>query len=248
MQHLYSTIRCPGMRPGVRFFRDLAFLLILFPAILLGCGNDREPAGPEGAGNTENTETFTFFHIGRNTVYSGSLRKNLQNQLGSDAISGRSEINLEINFRRFLERNFPDVAELNRRLNEPQGERVEHDVVKLMYRYAYKKNMPFDYVEILFSGFNNRPLLIRAEFKEEAGILETLKQKYGQPAVADREKESGKSFYWEKEEDVMVYSWVPDRFGNPEYRVVIYFVENIQNLLKREAAQDEKKKTGRLAF
>ena len=184
MQHLYSTIRCPGMRPGVRFFRDLAFLLILFPAILLGCGDDREPAGPEDAGNTENTETFTFFYIGRNTVYSGSLRKNLQDQLGSDAISGRSEINLEINFRGFLERNFPDVAELNRRLNGPQGERVEHDVVKLMYRYAYKKNMPFNYVEILFSGFNNRLLLIRIEFKEEAGILETLKQKYGQPAVA----------------------------------------------------------------
>jgi hypothetical protein len=48
--------------------------------------------------------------------------------------------------------------------------------------------------------------------------------------------------YWEKNNDLLIVSLVPDQFGNPEYQIRIYFVENIKALLATESA--EKKKAG----
>ncbi|MGD8883127.1 MAG: hypothetical protein PVI82_14620, partial [Desulfobacterales bacterium] len=166
----------------------------------------------------------------------------------------RSIIDLDINFYGFLKKYFPSLYALNQNLNFPPGERIEHNTVKLMYRYARKENIPFDYVELVFSNYSQHPLLFRINFqKDEADIIETLKTKYGEPLLIDWKDKSGQSMYWEKNNDLLIVSLVPDQFGNPEYQIRIFFVENIRTLLAAERAEKEKAerqraKSGKTAF
>ena len=200
------------------------------------------------------SDSFTFFDLGRQSTLSKSVRNDLKQRLGRHAIEHRSIIDLDINFYGFLKKYFPSLYELNQNLNFPPGERIEHNTVKLMYRYARKENIPFDYVELVFSNYSQRPLLFRINFqKDEANIIETLKTKYGEPLLIDWKDKNGQSMYWEKNEDLLIVSLVPDQFGNPEYQIRIYFVENIKALLATERAEREKTgsqraKSGKTAF
>ena len=228
-----------------------AYIILSF-LILLSCGDKQEPA--QTSAKSSKSVTFTFFDLGSDTQLTRPIRKDLRERLGRDAIENRSIIDLEINFRGFLKKYFPDLDNLNQRLNFPPGERVEHKTVKLMYRYAQKQNSPFDYVELVFSDYSKRPMLFKINFqKDEAGILETLKGKYGQPQLIDWKEENGSSMYWQKNKDYLIVSLVPDQFGNPEYQIIIYFVENLNQLIAAEKEEREKKeaqraKSGKKAF
>jgi hypothetical protein len=227
--------------------------IIFICTFLMACSDGQEPS-QTGAGQDTSEESFTFFDLGAHTKLTGHIRKELEEKLGSDAIAHRNIIDLEINYRGFLKKYFPDLNRLNRRLNYPPGERVEHNTVKLMYRYARKKNVPFEYVELVFSDYTNKPLFFRIHFrKDDANIVETLKIKYGQPQVIDWKEENGSSMYWKKNMDYLVVSLVPDQFGNHEYQIVIYFVKNLINLVdteqKAEVKREEKRvESGKSAF
>jgi hypothetical protein len=59
--------------------------------------------------------------------------------------------------------------------------------------------------------------------------------------------------YWEKDRDILIVSLVPDQFGNPEYQIRIFFVENIEALLAAESAEKAEQKrqrarSGKTAF
>jgi hypothetical protein len=111
-----------------------------------------------------------------------------------------------------------------------------------MYRYARKENLPFDYVERVFSNFTNIPLLFRINFTEdEAGIIKTLKSKYGQPQNVDWKEENGQSIYWTKNTDYLIVSQVPDQFGHSKYQIVIYFVKNLEHLIATEKDEQQEK-------
>ena len=230
-----------------RFFWVILFLVSA--GLFTGCGEEKET-------NQQNlqpeTNSFTFFEIGKTTRFSKSVRKALREQIGRDAIEYRNLINLETNYDGFLQSNFPDLAALNRQLNSPTGERVEHDTFKLMYRYAKKKKQPFDYVEIIFSDFTKQPILIKINFKtDEANTLEALKTKYGEPAVIDWEKEGGKSLHWQKDNDILLASLAPDQFGRPRYQIMIYFTDAIRELIakeQKEKANKDNLKSGKTAF
>jgi len=217
-----------------------AGLIIVLIPILISCGDSRE----EGAAATAAVmpDSFTFFDLGINSRLNKKVRQELGNKLGRDAIEHRSIMDLEINYKGFLNIYFPGLYELNLKLNFPPGERVEHDTLKLMYRYALKKNVPFDYVELVFSNYTRTPLLFRINFREdEAGIIKTLESKYGQPQVASWEEENGTSMYWIKNGDYLIVSLVPDQFGNPTYQIVIYFVKNLEQLIATENAERQEK-------
>ena len=115
-------------------------------------------------------------------------------------------------------------------------------------------NAPFDYVELIFLNGSKKPLLFRIKLKKEGTIIvETLKEKYGEPKTFDWVENPGKSLYWKKDRAVLIVSIVEDRFGDPELHVVIYFVENIEILLDTEKKeilrkQEEIKKKGKTAF
>ena len=222
------------------------FALVMGLAFLLffSCGEKKEPAKDQRV--QVQSDSFTFFDLGKNSRLSKSIRNDLRQRLGREAIEGRGIIDLEINFYGFLEQYFSSLNELNRQLNSPTGERVEHNIVKLMYRYARKENLPFDYVELLFSNYSQLPLLFRINFKkDDANIVQALKSKYGDPRLIDWKNKGGQSMYWDKNIDILIVSLVPDQFGNPEYQIRIFFVENIEALLKTESAEKEQQKSQR---
>ena len=229
----------------------IAFM-VWFLTTLISCSDSKEPA--EKAPLPADTESFTFFDIGRTTKFSEQIRDDLEEKLGRDAIERRSILNLEINYRGFLKKYFPQLEELNRQLNFPPGERVEHNTVKLMYRYAQKQNVPFDYVELIFSDYTKTPIIFKINFKkDEANIVETLKKKYGNPDIIDWKENNGQSMYWEKDADLLIVSLVPDQFGNHGYQIAIYYVDNLRQLIETESKEKEEKekqraKTGKTAF
>ena len=217
--------------------------LFLFVLVLMGCsgcggsdGNSEKNVAPQLSAS------FSFFDVGVNTPYSKALRSSLQGILGDDAISSRNTIELQVNTDGFLSKHFPHLYKLNTAFNDPFGERVEHDTIKLTYHYAVKKGLPFDYVELLFSRYSNMPMMIRVFFeKDRLNVLSSLKTKYGVPGEFPWKQPNGKSLCWEKNGDTLFYSYVPNQFGVPEYRVTIYFTRRLQMLLEKE---QEKKGTG----
>jgi hypothetical protein len=220
--------------------------------LLFSCGEQEEPVSNQSAQRP--SESFKFFDLGKNSRFSESVRKNLNRQLGNDAIAKRSPLNLETNYYGFLKEHFPSLHALNVQLNPSTARRIEHNIVKLMFRYARKENLPFDYVELLFSNYSRLPLLFRINFKkDEANIVDTLKSKYGDSRLIDWKNKGGQSMYWEKNNDILIVSLVPDQFGNPEYQIRIFFVGNIKALLAAENAEKEKQKrqrakSGKTAF
>ena len=212
--------------------------------LFLSCGEKEEPATDQRV--QAQSDSFTFFDLGKNSKLSKSIRNDLRQRLGRDAIEGRGIIDLEINYYGFLEQYFSSLNALNRELNSPAGERIEHNIVKLMFRYARKENLPFDYVELLFSNYTQLPLLFRINFKkDEANIVQTLKSKYGDPRPIEWKNKGGQSMYWEKDNDFLIVSLVPNQFGIPEYQIRIFFVENIKALLATESAEKEMQKSQR---
>jgi len=160
--------RCAATRR--RYLR--VFLSGLTAILVLSCSSGEQSTDH----SRSQTDGITFFDVGANTVFSNALRDRLRKNLGPDAIAYRNTIDLEFNTKGFLQRQFPILHDLNQRLNTPAGERVEHDTVKLMYRYAVKENLPFSYVELVFSNNSGKPLLIHAGWGSH-GDYDVLLQK-----------------------------------------------------------------------
>jgi hypothetical protein len=199
-------------------------------------------------------EGFTFFDLGVDSELTDDMRDELRDKLGSDAIERRSPLDLTINYKGFIQQYFKELDQLNKRLNFPFGERVEHNIIKLRYRYAPKKQVPFKYVELIFSNYTKKPLLFKISSKKEgAFIIDTIRAKHGEPKTISWDQEEGRSLYWEKDKSILVISISKDRYGDPEYHTVIYFVPNIQVMLLKEEQEfkrreEEIKKKGKTAF
>lgn len=249
-----SENSAPLLRHGPRSaFRSAAgLMLVVLLQLAAGCSAEKEPdpGRPAAAGS----ETFTFFELGGHSRYSESIRRRLRDQLGNDAIAHRSIIDLETSAPGFLAAHLPELETLNRRLNDPPGERVDHEVVKLMYRYARQRDVPFDYVELLFSGFSQLPILFHIRFKaDEAGTVDALRRRHGEPRIIDWEAGAGQSLVWQQENEILVVSRVPDRLGEIGHRITFYFTANIDEMLQAEREQKEqraleRRKTGKTAF
>ena len=222
----------------MRFYRSIAtrhrflrlFLSGLTAVMLLSCSADDQ--SPDYS--QSQTEGITFFDVGAETVFSDALRDRLRKNLGPDAITYRSTIDLEFNARGFLQRQFPILHDLNQRLNTPAGERVEHDTVKLMYRYAVKENLPFSYVELVFSNITGKPLFIQVRSRDLSDIIRTLEEKYGSPQAIDQPADEGRFFFWSDHQDVLLVSIIPTWRGDKEYQLVIYYVDNLEKLVAVE--------------
>jgi hypothetical protein len=224
--------------------------ILTLASLPLGCSRDesspqRKPAGTEG---------FTFFDLGANSKYSHSIRQDLRQKLGSDAISQKNTMDLSVHYQGFLEEHFPALAELNRRLNWPPRQRVEHDTTKLVYRYARKQNTPFTYVELFFSDDSRKPLLFRITAGPGgAAIVDTILKKYGPPQEFEWGQREGRTLFWEKGRDVFAVSSFKSHLDDLEYLFCIYFVENLEEMLRaeeaRRLAEEERiRKAGKSAF
>jgi hypothetical protein len=237
--------RCTATRH--RYLR--LFLSGLTAVLLLSCSSDeRSPDHSQSQ-----TEGITFFDVGAETVFSDALRDRLRKSLGPDAIEYRSTIDLEFNAKGFLQRHFPTLYQLNQRLNTPAGERVEHDTVKLMYRYAVKENLPFSYVELVFSNVTGKPLFIQVRSRDLSDIIRTLEEKYGSPQAIDQPADAGRFFFWSDHHDVLLVSIIPTWRGDKEYLLVIYYVDNLEKLItveekERREKEEERRRAGEKIF
>ncbi|MEJ5360332.1 MAG: hypothetical protein WHT06_16865 [Desulfobacterales bacterium] len=212
-----------------RRFRLLALLILL--TLGASCGGGPEPPPPAAAVEGEG---ISFFGIGRDSRYSEATRRELARVLGREAIERRSLLDLEIHFRGFLRDHLPEIDRLHRRLNDPPGERVDHEVTRLTYRYARQAGAPFDLVDLIFDGPSGKPLLFRMRFRrDEAGTVAALRERYGAPEVLPWKGEPGESWLWRRGEDLLVLSFVPDQFGQPAHRIDIYFVTNLEETAAR---------------
>jgi len=219
-------------------YRPILILSMWVVGILLsqsvGCGNEDAKTPPQ----PKVIRGFSFFDLGANSHYSSAVRRKLGEKLGSDAISQQNVIDLTIYTKAFFKEHFPELYNLNRELNLPEGQRIEHNTTKLMYRYARLKETPFIDVMLYFSNDTGNPLFFKISAGPGGGaILETIKKKYGPPEQFDWKGNDGRTFFWKKGKDFFIVSSTEDRMGDPEYLFCIYFVSNMEKMLRIEKAK-----------
>jgi hypothetical protein len=47
--------------------------------------------------------------------------------------------------------------------------------------------------------------------------------------------------FWKQNHDFLIVSRVPDQFNNPEYKLVIYYIDNLEQLIETERKEKEQK-------
>jgi len=223
------------------------FSLALLALLTVACGENPDTPAPRSGPAVSGS--FTFFEISKDTSINASQRKGLEKILGDEAVERRGIVNLEMNYKTFLQDHFPDLDRINRQLNSEIGLRVKHRIMRIMYRYAKQKGLPYDLVEIIFSEKTKKPLLIRLQFKTGAAeALKALEEKYGPPRNLEWGRENASSRVWEKEGDYLFYSVVPKRGNKVEYRIAIYFTGAIEALTQSEEVNQKTGKSGKTGF
>ena len=224
-------------------------LSVFFAFRELGNNNQKKPLGEKAL----YPESFTFFDLGSNTKLSDDLLKNLSGQLGAYSIEKMTILDLAIHNKTIFGNHFSNLYELHRKLNDEKGARIEHNITNLTFRYLQNENTPFEYVKLIFSNYSNKPLLFSiTSRKKEAYIVDTLKEKYGEPQSINWEDGKSLSLLWGKNRDFLIFSQISER-GSFKYSIMIYFVNNIENLLQIEQdeikkREEERKKAGKNAF
>ena len=169
----------PMMR-RIMLIASAAILLLIMVIIAFMVINDTEIGGPDQITPDANLEGFTFFDIGADSIYNKSMRDRLDDKLGTSVVETRGLIDLTIKYQKFFEKSFPQLYRLHLQLNDTSGARVEHNIIKLTFRYAQRQNSPFYYVELIFSEYTRNPVFFRIKTKKEgADIVDTIKTKYG---------------------------------------------------------------------
>ncbi len=237
------------MTHAYRVSRILAGLLISL-LVLYGCGGDNPPSKEM----EKRPESFTFFNLGVNTALDGGIRSDLESQLGRAAVSEKDILDLNPDARFPLTPYFDQLRTFNRRLNPNPAVRNEHEITILQFRYPGEQNPSFKYVRLIFDGRTGRPLVFRI-IATEAGsaIVDTLRQKYGAAQKVKDVSGDYDIFYWRSHGDLLVSMVHPDRYGKPEYNILIYYTANLESLILREekaraAREQEEEKAGKKAF
>lgn len=193
---------------------------------------------------------FSFFNVDRTTVLNHALREDLSHRLGSDAIAHATPIDLTVVSREFLRAHLPGIEVLHRGFNPPLGERREHDTTRLTYHRAESRQMPFRYVELVFSNRDGRPLYFLIEPTAEfADSIATLSAKYGPPRVVETAAQRYPVHIWEQDGDVLVATTIERRNGRLAQQLRMFFIDNLTQFLEAEeqARRREDRQTRRAA-
>jgi hypothetical protein len=230
------------------------FILAVGGSLFLFRSGKNGDGGENPASSRRQTSGFSFLDLDGNTRLTESIRNELTESLGSDAITRRGTLNLADNFDGLLETHFRDLDKLNQRLNYSPRERIEHEITRLVYRYPNRKRLPFNFVELLFANDTKLPLVFRiVAHQDGAPIIETLKERYGSPDVIRWGEEKNKALYWRKDGNLLLASATRDQRGDPEYHIAFFFSGNITALVgaeekvRRERLR-EKEQAGKRVF
>jgi hypothetical protein len=194
---------------------------------------------------------FTFFQLHRDTKLTKSVREELKERLGADAIETKTIIDLIIPARAedIFKTYFPELTELNKALNYLPEERVEHDTTRLIFRYARKKGLPFDNVRLLFDNKTQLPLFFSIKAKSDGTeLIKKLQTKYGPSQDIDWKLQAGKTLFWKQDDNLLLATLTQNRIGAPEHYLGFYFINNINALINLESQQRKIKKGTGAAF
>ena len=229
-------------------------LLVIIATIIALTRSQRDIQIAAPADPSLSPSGFTFFDVDRATVLDRSLRKKLADTLGSDAIAHATPIDLTIVGPHFLRDHLPVLDTLNQRLNPAMGGRREHDTTRLTYHRAERHNMPFRYIELVFSNRNGRPLYFIINPTEDfADSIATLASKYGPPRIIPTENGDAPVRIWEQAGDILVGTSFTRRNGRLAQELRIYFVDNLNQLVASEdqalkQQESNTRKAGERAF
>jgi hypothetical protein len=216
-----------------RFALTLTLALVLLCLFsLAGC----ERQGPPSKGGSDtDAGGFTFLELGANTPVNEDLRHRLKRRLGSEAVVRRTPIDLEAGGPALLTAHLPDLAELNKALNWPPRERVEHAATMLTYRYIDPTELPFDKVVLVFTDPAGLPLLLNAYAGADGEtLLAPLEAKYGTPEQIDWQ--GHRTRIWTQGRDRLLFTSSRDQYDRPRHQITIYYTDNLQRL--REIERD----------
>lgn len=219
------------------------FSILLAAAVLLlvGCG-EKVPEKPV----TTMPESFTYMEIGANTVIDGKVRGRLQTALGSEAVDLKTTIYLDLKYKGFLERYYPDLHELNSRLNVNDVVRKEHPATRISFRNTRSRQSIFDYVELTFENRSRCPLLFKFRSRNDlTELVKSVSRKYGPPSVTSTEEGRGESLRWQLNGDVFVIARFPGRLEKDEYHMIIVYANRINQMLAEEAREERQKEAAR---
>ena len=190
---------------------------------------------------------FTFLELDGDTVFSKTLRTQLADRLGSDAIENRAVLDLNTNLQGLIQAHLAPLAQLHLELNTPRGERVEHNITRLTYRHASANQTSFDLVQIFFSNFSGRPLLIKVRSHSDAKALPAiLERKYGSPRRIlwqnhdqNAYVDNARAYIWSTAAQYLVLTEFADRLGNLQYQIFFYYLDALRSLVATEKAQKQ---------
>jgi hypothetical protein len=221
-------------------------LLGIVVALILG----RDAPPPPQPTPSGPAEGVTFFDIGQNTPLTPPLRDRLEKELGPAVTERWADLDLNINYPGFLEEHFPELADLNGTLKDEYAPmRPEEKPVKLTFRHTGARETPFKRVDLVFSPYSRRPIFFRIQPKkgEGAAVVETIEKKYGPRGDIQWDDEitwdgrSGKTLVWRHNGDLLTVTVSPDRYGDPSYLIVIYYVKNLKKTAEIKAENQAKR-------
>ena len=230
------------------------FLVVIATTMIALTRSQRDIQIEAPAERAATSDGFSFFELNQSTVLARPIRNSLSQLLGPDAIAHATPIDLTIINRSFLEEHLPVLDELNQGLNPPMGERREHDTTRLTYHRAQRQNMPFRYIELVFSNVSGRPLYFIINPSDDfLNSINTLESKYGAPRIIDSGNPSSPVRIWEKEGDILVATAFPRRSGRQSQELRIYFTENLRKFVDQQIRTSHQKgsatrKAGERAF
>jgi len=221
----------------IQFSAGIVLLLLVVIIISLATCGRQGTEHDEGRSVADTSGGFTFYGLGAGNRLTEAIRERLSDTLGAETVKRYGTLDLAINHAGFLKQHFPNLHAWNARLNDPSGTRVEHNLLSISYRYPPRGKAPFSKVKLVFSNYTELPLYFTIDADDEgSSILAKLAGEYGDPGVVEWGDGQGVSSYWERDEDVLILSQITSRIGNPEYRIRIYFGENIGEMLSAEEA------------
>lgn len=222
-----------------------ALVLLLMTAGIVIHFATRLPLPEHGAG-VAGERGFSFLELGADSIFTRKTRNMLADRLGPDRMEAWTPIDLVGADVRFFSELFPEMVRMNRVMKFADGTLAGKKTLKVTYRYARNKELPFHMIRLAFLENTKRPLFFRAKLKGEGTVFPgLLAEKYGKPALF--EGDGAEYRYWNSEEELLVVARRKDRYGKDEYHIAIYFLDSVRALAAEvETAKglEETKKRG----
>ena len=199
---------------------------------------------PEHGGGATVERGFSFLELGADSIFTRNTRAMLKDRLGPDRIEEWTPIDLVAEDGSFFEALFPEVVRMNRVMGFKGGTFAGKRTLKVTYRYARNKKLPFHMIRLVFLEDTKKPLFFRAKAKGEGTVFPgLLEEKYGEPA---RFEGGGAAYrYWSSEDEILLVARRKDRYGKDEYHIAIYFLSSVRELSAVVAAARDAEEKGR---